>query len=61
MKLTVCILIIALVIATVLLVKNKLTAYILAMWLAEKNYPTPEKEDVERMGKTIVDRWFKRQ
>ena len=61
MKIIIWILIIAVIVETVFLVKYKLTTYMLTMWMVENDYPTPEKEDVERMGKTIVDRWFKRQ
>lgn len=60
MKLIICALIIALIVVTVLLVKNKLTVYMLTMWMVENDYPTPEKEDGERMGRIIFDRWFKR-
>ena len=45
MKLIICALIIALIVVTALLIKNKITVYMLTMWMVENDYPTPEKED----------------
>ena len=60
MKIIIWILIIAVIVETVFLVKYKLTTYMLTMWMVENDYPTPEKEDANRMVRTIVDRWFNR-
>ena len=43
-----------------LFIKEKIKNYVLAMWMAEKNYPTPERNDIERLAKKVTDRIFKR-
>ena len=30
------------------------------MWMAEKNYPPPEKKDIDRLAQKVTDRFFKR-
>lgn len=49
-----------LLILAIIYLKAKLMNYIFAMWMAENNFPTPEKEDAERLAKKVLDRWFKR-
>lgn len=49
-----------LLILAILYLKAKLMNYIMAMWMVENNFPTPEKEDAERLAKKVLDRWFKR-
>lgn len=52
--------IVLLLIFVILYFKAKLMNYVMAMWMVENNFPTPEKEDAERLAKKVVDRWFKR-
>lgn len=52
--------IVLLLILVILYLKAKLMNYIMAMWMVENNFPTPEKEDAERLAKKVLDRWFKR-
>ena len=49
-----------LLILAILYLKAKLMNYIMAMWMVENNFPTPEKEDAERLAKKVLDRWVKR-
>ena len=49
-----------LLILAILYLKAKLMNYIFAMWIVENNFPTPEKEDAERLAKKVLDRWVKR-
>lgn len=49
-----------LLILAILYLKAKLMNYIFAMWMVENNFPTPEKEDAERLAKKVLDRWVKR-
>ena len=52
--------IVSILILVILYLKSKLMNYIMAMWMVENNFPTPEKEDAERLAKKVLDRWFKR-
>jgi len=52
--------IVLLLILVILYLKAKLMNYIFAMWMVENNFPTPEKEDAERLAKKVLDRWVKR-
>lgn len=52
--------IVLLIIDSVFLIKYKLNAYILAMWMTEKEYPLPNKQDSERLAKKVTDRWFRK-
>ena len=52
--------IVLLLILVILYLKAKLMNYIMAMWMVENNFPTPEKEDAERLAKKVLDRWFKK-
>ena len=52
--------IVSILILVILYLKSKLMNYIMAMWMVENNFPTPEKEDAERLEKKVLDRWFKR-
>lgn len=54
------VLIISLAIISILFINEKIKNYVLAMWMAEKNYPPPEREDITRLAKKVTDRIFKR-
>lgn len=54
------ILVVLLLVFAILLIKEKLNNYVMAMWIAENNYPPPDKEDAERLAKKVTDRWFKK-
>lgn len=53
------ILIIALGYSLIRLWNWKLSATVLAAWIAENNYAPPEKNDCERLKSWVVHKWFK--
>ena len=54
------VLLISVAIIGYMLIKEKIKNYIFAMWMAEKNYPPPEKKDIDRLAQKVTDRFFKR-
>lgn len=60
MEIAIILLLIALIVVLAMFIKAKINLTVLALWMAEKNYPPPENEDAEHLAKKIVDKWFRK-
>lgn len=56
MKIAILIILLAFCIFTA--IKYYISSLILSAWIAEKNYAPPEKEDMDRLAKWVVQKLF---
>lgn len=54
------ILCVALIVLLVICMKQRITLYVLSMYMVEKSIEPPAEEDIERISRKVVHHWFHR-
>ena len=60
MKTLMIIMFIALIVSLVVCMKQRITLFVLSMYMVEKSIEPPSEEDVDRISRKVVHHWFHR-